>query len=256
MRHHRERRDRVDQRRARPAREQVGDRVEAGEDQEQAGDHRQDKGDHLVARHRRGHAGDGEIGAGEEQAAEIACDDLAVVRIAEDVRGDDRREGERQGDRQERPRSEELGEDRLPGRDRHGQQELERAGAALLGPQPHADRRHEDQVQPRVPAEEGREARFSPFKEIAGGEGEKAGEQQEDHQEHIGHRRGEIADKLALGDGEDRLHRLAVSGRVTRRNTSSSCPASLYIPSTFQPSRLTSSTMPCASSAARALSRG
>src|SRR6267378_7839628 len=38
MRYHRERSDRVDQRRARPAREQVGDRVEAGEDQEQAED--------------------------------------------------------------------------------------------------------------------------------------------------------------------------------------------------------------------------
>src|SRR5713226_6765477 len=86
MRHHRERRDRVDQRRARPARKQVGNRVEAGEDQEQAEDHRQDEGDHLVARHRRGHAGDGEIGAGEEQAAEIARDDLAVVRIAHEAR--------------------------------------------------------------------------------------------------------------------------------------------------------------------------
>src|SRR3989442_1942800 len=50
MRHYRERRDRVDQRRARPASEQVGDRVEAGEDQEQAEDHRQDEGDYLVAR--------------------------------------------------------------------------------------------------------------------------------------------------------------------------------------------------------------
>src|SRR6266480_3647831 len=192
----------------------------------------------------------------EEQAAEIACDDLAVVRVAEDVRGNDRGEGERQGDRQERPRSEELGDDRLPGRDRHGQQQLERAGAALLGPHPHADRGHENQVQPRVPAEERGQAGFSPFKEIAGGESEKAGEQQEDHQEHVGHRRGEIAGELAPGDGEDRLHRFTVSGRVMRRNTSSSCPASLNIPSTFQPSRLTSSTMPCASSAARALSRG
>src|ERR1700694_2812888 len=41
MRHHRERGYGVDQRRARPAREQIGDRVEAGEDQEHADHHRQ-----------------------------------------------------------------------------------------------------------------------------------------------------------------------------------------------------------------------
>src|SRR5207247_2819806 len=105
-------------------------------------------------------------------------------------------------------------------------------------------------------AEELGRAAFSPFEGIARGESEKGAKPQEDHQEHVGHRRGEIADQLAPGDGEDRLHRFTVSGRVMRRNTSSSCPASLYIPSTFQPSRLTSSTMPCASSAAFALSRG
>ena len=50
------------------------------------------KRDHLVARHRRGQAGDREVGAGEEQAAEVAGDDHAVVRVAEHVDRDHHRE--------------------------------------------------------------------------------------------------------------------------------------------------------------------
>ena len=97
-----------------------------------------------------------------------------------------------------------------------------------------------------MPAEERGEARFAALEEVARGEGEEAGEQQEDHQEHVRHRRGEIGDQLALGDGADGSHRFTVSGSVMRRNTSSSSPRSLYMPSTFQPSRFTSSTTSCA----------
>jgi hypothetical protein len=39
-----------------------------------------------------------------------------------------------------------------------------------------------------MPAEEGREARLAALEEAARGEGEEAGEEQEDDQEHIGHR--------------------------------------------------------------------
>src|SRR5262249_30279606 len=161
--------------------------------------------------------------------------------LAEQVDGDERREGERQRDREEQPRGEELGEDRLPGGDRQGEQELERARTPLLGPDAHSHRGHEYEIEPRMPAEKGREARLAPLEEVAGGEGEEAGEQQEDDEEDVGHRRSEIGDELALGDDPDDLHAFAVSGSVMRRNTSSSSPRSLYMPSTFQPWWLTSS---------------
>src|SRR5262249_52302000 len=86
------------------------------------------------------------------------------------------------------------------------QQELHRSRAALFGPHAHADRRHEHQVEPRVPAEEAREARLAALEEAAGREGEEAREQQEDDQEHVGHRAREVSDQLALGEGPDDLH--------------------------------------------------
>src|SRR5687767_6868104 len=107
-----------------------------------------------------------------------------------------------------------------------------------------------------MPAEKGRQARFAALEKVARGEGEETGEQQEDHQEHVGHRRGEVGDQLALGDGGNDPHRFTVSGSVMRRNTSSSSPRSLNMPSTFQPSRATSSTTVCASSLVFDLSRG
>ena len=82
--------------------------------------------------------------------------------------------------REEDPGGEELADDRLPGRDRHGQQQFDRAGAALLGPQAHADGRHQHQVEPGMPAEERAQARLAALEELAGGEGEKPGQQQED----------------------------------------------------------------------------
>ena len=137
--------------------------------------------------------------------------------------------------REEDPGGEELADDRLPGGDRHGEQQFERARAALLRPQAHADRGHQHQVQPGMPAEERAEARLAALEELAGGEGEEAGQQQEDHQEHVGHRRGEVGDELALGDGADGvpgvLMAFTVSGRVRRRNTSSSGrPSSSGVP--------------------------
>src|SRR3954466_3390642 len=107
-----------------------------------------------------------------------------------------------------------------------------------------------------MPAEEGREARLAALEKVAGGKGEKAGEQQEDDEKDVCDRRAEIARQLALHDGADDAHFFAVSGRVMRRNTSSSSPRSLYMPSTFQPCRLTSSTISRASSPAFDLSLG
>src|SRR5205809_5147213 len=59
----------------------------------------------------------------EDGIRDVAVTGVQTCALPIYVRGDDRREGERKGDRQERPRSEELGDDRLPGRDRHGQQQ-------------------------------------------------------------------------------------------------------------------------------------
>src|SRR4051812_46400107 len=107
-----------------------------------------------------------------------------------------------------------------------------------------------------MPAEERREARLAALEEIAGGEREEAGEEQEDDEEHIRHRRGEVRAELAFHERDDGLHAFTVSGSVMRRNTSSSSPRSLYMPSTFQPSRLTRFTTACASSPASDLSFG
>ena len=56
-----------------------------------------------------------------------------------------------------------------------------------------------------MPAEERGEARFAALEEVARREGEEAGEQQEDHEEHVRHRRGEVRAELALRDGPDDL---------------------------------------------------
>src|SRR5205085_12168560 len=107
--------------------------------------------------------------------------------------------------------------------------------APLFRPHAHADRGHEHEVEPRMPAEERAEARFTALEEIAGREGEEAGEEQEDHQENVRHRAGEIGHQLALRDGPDDLHvnsgsepdlfaaltpiSFTVSGRVIRLKT-------------------------------------
>ena len=83
------------------------------------------------------------------------------------------------------------------------EQELERAEAALFRPQAHADRRHEEEIQPRVPGEERHQRGFAALEEVADGEGEEAGEQQKDHEEDVGDRRREIAAQLALHDRFD-----------------------------------------------------
>src|SRR5256885_4584320 len=70
----------------RPAREEIGYGVEAGEDEEEANHHRDDERHHLVTRHRGGHAGDGEVRAREEEAAEIAGEDDAVIQDRKSTR--------------------------------------------------------------------------------------------------------------------------------------------------------------------------
>src|SRR5436190_6413361 len=107
-----------------------------------------------------------------------------------------------------------------------------------------------------MPAEERREARLAALEERARGKREEPGEQQKDHQEHVRDRRREVRFELAPADDPDRSHVSAVSGSVRLRKTSSSSPRSLYIPCTFQPSRLTRSITAAASSGPRAASLG
>src|SRR5688572_22408758 len=107
-----------------------------------------------------------------------------------------------------------------------------------------------------MPAEERRQARFAALEERARGEREEPGEQQKDHQEHVRDRRREIRLELAPADDPDRPHAFAVSGCVRLRKTSSSSPRSLYMPCTFQPSRLTRSMTAAASSGPREVSLG
>jgi hypothetical protein len=121
------------------------------------------------------------------------------------------REGEHQREREEQPGGEELGDDRLPGGDRHGEQQLDGAGAALFRPYAHADRGHQHQVDPRVPAEERRQAGLAALEEVARGEGEEAGEQQENDQEHVRHRRGEVRAEFTLRYRPERFHLALIS---------------------------------------------
>ena len=93
--------------------------------------------------------------------------------------------------------------DGLAGGDRQGHQQLDSAGAALLGPQPHPNRRHEKKIEPRMPCEERHERRFAPLEEVAYRERKKTGEQEEDHEKHVCDRRSEVAAEFALHDRLD-----------------------------------------------------
>ena len=65
-----------------------------------------------------------------------------------------RRKGQHQGEPEKEPGRQEFPDDRLPGGDRHRQQQFNRAHAPFFRPQPHADRRHQEQIKPRMPIEE------------------------------------------------------------------------------------------------------
>ena len=97
----------------------------------------------------------------------------------------------------ERPGGEKLAQKRLGERDRHGEQQLDRAVAALFRPQAHRRGRHEEQVHPRVPDEEGREDGLSALIVVGEAEREESHEDQEGHEEHVGDGRVEVALELA-----------------------------------------------------------
>ena len=198
--------DRLDQRLGRPGAEERLDHLEPAHQEQKADRGRQHEGDDLVLGQRRDRRADREQAAGHQPAADVAGEDHAVVGVAQIVDREPEREGQHQRDADEQPGRQELAEHRLEGRDRLGHQELDRAGLALLGPQPHADRRHQEQIEPGVPVEERLEVGLAALQPGAEIEGQAAGQRQEDDDEDVGERRGEVGRQLAPPDRQDRVH--------------------------------------------------
>ncbi|MNF53895.1 hypothetical protein D3C84_353020 [compost metagenome] len=216
-----------------PGAEGVEHQRETADDEQEAHADGEDEGDHLVLRQRRHAGADGEEGPGQQPATDVAGDDGAVIRLAEVIHRDHHGEGQQQRQPGEGPGGEELAGDRLEAGDGQGHQQFDGARLALLGPEPHGDGRHQEEVEPGMEVEEGREAGLVAFEEAAQVEGEHPGQHQEDHDEDIGQRRGEVARQLAFENHRQLRH--AASPRVSRRNTSSRRPRSTSSSFTFQP---------------------
>jgi len=90
---------------------------------------------------------------------------------------------DKERDAGERPRREELAEHEVRDRVGQGEEELDRARAPVLGPEPHAQGRHEEEVEPGLPLEEGPQVRLSALVEPAELEGEDGGHEEVDDEE-------------------------------------------------------------------------
>ena len=163
---------------------------------------------------------------------------------AEKIDGDPEREGQDQRDPGKAPGGEEFSGHRLGHADRQCQKQLDRSAPALLGPQPHRQRRDQDDVEPGMKGEEGLQIGLAALEEIADEEGQHPRHHEKDDDEHIGERRREIAGQLAAEDGQDVAHRCqaaAATGAgsggavVISRKTSSSRPRSTRRPVIVQP---------------------
>ena len=158
----------------------------------------------MVSGDGRGCHCDGQIRPSQQQAAHVSGEDRATIGVSKVVDGAHHREGQCQRQSQEGPASQEFADDGLRRGDRHGQEQFEGAYSAFFGPQAHASGRHQKQVQPRVPIEEGaRERGFTQLEEPAEHEGEEAVEQQEDDDKHVGHGRCKVAGELTFQDRPD-----------------------------------------------------
>ncbi len=202
----RERSHEVDDIGRRPAAEGIEHEIEAAHEKQKTSGRADDEGDHLILGEGRQAGAQGQERARHQPAADVAGDDDAVVRGAQIVDGEPHREGERERDRRECPRRQELAEHRLDRRDRQRHQQLDRAGAPLLRPQPHADRRHQDHEQPGMEDEEGAEIGLAALEEAADIEAERARQREKDDDEDVGERRGEVGRQFALGYDDDVAH--------------------------------------------------
>ena len=93
-------------------------------DKEEAYDDRSDEAHDLIPCHCGCHAGYGEVAAHDQETAHVTGKQDAAVRIAQICDCHDDGEGKRQRQAKEGPHCKELTDDRLPGCDRHREQQL------------------------------------------------------------------------------------------------------------------------------------
>lgn len=194
----------INEARTGPTFEESNDWREAGQNEEQTNDDRYDETDNLRAGHRGSDAADGQICAGHQPTSDIAAKDDAVIGAAEIIDGDDDGKSQHQSQEEENPGGEEFADDGLPRGDRHGQKKFDGADAAFFRPESHADGRHEKQIKPGMPNEKRPDqGGLIDFEKAPNKKGEKAAEEEEDHDEDVSERGREISRQLTFRDGFD-----------------------------------------------------
>lgn len=174
--------------------------------QRPAGDDPEDEGDDLVAGEGGKETPGGEERPGEEQRREVPANDGPAVGGAQPIDREHHREGQGEGEGEDRPRREELAQDRLGGGHRQGEEQFQRVAFALLRPQAHGDGGDEKQEQEGHLLEEEVQRRLPDEEEVVA-EGEEAREGEEDDQENVGQRGGKVAFDLAAVNAESAGHR-------------------------------------------------
>lgn len=178
------------------------DVVVATEDHENAEADGKDEADDLVAGEGGDEAGEGEEGAANEKAPEVAREDGEVVGAPKVVDGEPDGKGEGEGDEPDGAGGEVFADDGGASRERVGAEELDGAGAVLVRPEAHAQSGDEEHVNPRMPEEERPfEIGVAEADEAAKGEGEAEGEEKENDDDGVGDGVGEVAFYFALEDG-------------------------------------------------------
>lgn len=178
--------------------------------QRPAGDDPEDEGDDLVAGEGGEKAPGGEERPGEEQRREVAANDGPAVGGAQPIDREHHREGQGEGEGEDRPRREELAEDRLGGGHRQGEEQFQRVAFALFRPQAHGDGGDEQQEQEGHLLEEEVQRRLPDEEEVVA-KGEKTREGEEDDEENVGQRGGKVAFDLAAVNAESAGHRRSPS---------------------------------------------
>lgn len=160
--------------------------VISAEDHEGADGDGDDKADDLIPGAGGDEHGDGEEGACDEEGADVAGGDGAVIGVSKVIHSDDDGEGEEQGDECDYSGGEEFAEDGRPDGDGEGAEEFEGAVALFIRPEFHADGGCDEHVEPGVPEEEGvLEGGITDAHEVSEGEGHPHGEEQEDDDDGV-----------------------------------------------------------------------
>src|SRR6516165_1006792 len=191
-------------------------RARGGEHKSECRGH--DKGDDLVLGHRRDAGADGQQCARHQPAAYVARQDHAVVGLAEKIDRDPEWESQGECDPGKTPGSEEFSDHGLGHAYRQCQEQLDRPALAFLGPQPHRQRRDQDEVEPGMKGEEGLQVGLPALEEIAEKKGQHSRHDEKDDYKHVGERSGEIAGELAAKNGQDVVHCRQIRGRMGGRS--------------------------------------